>query len=106
MIPSVFGLKGMAIAAVLSGAVAFTTGWKLRDTFCDAAEARAQVAHLQRQIDAQAAAARADAELFPAQEKDLSAVEATTDALKNNQISAGECFTAGDVDRLRKLWPE
>lgn len=36
-----FGLKAMAIAALVSGVAMFAAGWSVRDAFCDAATARA-----------------------------------------------------------------
>lgn len=52
LIPGAFGLKGIAIAAALGLAVGAGGGWKVRDAFCDAAAARAELANVQSKLDA------------------------------------------------------
>lgn len=95
-----FALIGAAVAFVVGG----YAGWQARDWKCDAAAGKAQTQHDQRQLDAHDAASTSEATLFPAQEKDLAQLETKTNELRS-KISSGECFTHGDVDRLRDLWP-
>lgn len=52
MIPSLFGLKGMAIAGGISLIIGIGIGWKGRDALCDAAAARLQVASLKADLKA------------------------------------------------------
>lgn len=98
-------LKLVAISAVVALVVGFGGGWKVRDAFCDAAEQRAKVESLQRQVDAHEAADKANAELAAKQATEISNLEQTAYDLRG-KISAGECFTADDVGWLRRLWPD
>lgn len=47
-----FGLKGMAIAALVSGALSFAGGVWVRDAFCDAAAAKIEVKGLKTDVKA------------------------------------------------------
>jgi len=96
-------LKIAAIGGLVALLVGFGAGWKTKTAFCDAAATRAQSAHDARQHNARDAADASEAQLFPEQERDLSALKEPTDAI-SGKISVGECFAAGDVDRLRELW--
>lgn len=103
-----FGLGSIQtyiIGALVAVAIGFGAGWKTRDAFCDAAEAKAQVAQLQRQINARDAAERANNELADKQAAEISDLERQADDLRG-KISAGECFSVDDVSRLRGLWPK
>jgi hypothetical protein len=102
---AMFGsLKWIALSSAITFAVGSLAGWKTRDAFCDAAEAKAQVEHLQRQVNAQVAADKVNSELSKQQMSEISKLEQQADELRD-KISAGVCFTAHDVDRLRNLWP-
>lgn len=98
------GLKMALISSAVALVVGGIGGWTVRDWKCDAAAGKAQTQHDQRQLDGHDAAAASETALVPAQHEALSNLEARIDAIRT-KISAGECFAAGDVDRLRTLWP-
>lgn len=91
-------------ALVLAISVVFGAGWKTRDAFCDAAAAKAEVATLQKRLDAATAASKADTKVAAAQADELKELEEQTNALRD-KISAGECLSESDVDWLRRIWP-
>jgi uncharacterized protein HemX len=93
-----------AVALVLGVGGSFYGGWKLRDTICDAAANKAQVDWLQRQFEANTAAEQVNREMHDEHAAEIAKLEEATHAL-TGKISAGVCFTADDVDQLRKLWP-
>lgn len=103
MIPSIFGLKGMAVAAGIALVIGSASGWKVRDAFCDAAAAKLEVIRLQKQVAARDAAAAEDQKLRDADAESKSQLEGAVRALQD-KISAGECLPAADADRLRDLW--
>lgn len=98
---------GIAIGALV---VAFGSGWGVRDAFCDAKEAkallaseRARVKALEDNIAKIAAAHKADAaraETNAAEIERLEGIIRDTEA----KITAGECFSADDAERVRSLW--
>jgi hypothetical protein len=96
-------LKFAAIAAGIASVVAFGAGWKTRDAFCDAAEARARVASLEKQITAYHTAAQQDAERVRAAEETKAKMEGVARELET-KITAGVCMSGDDADRLRDLW--
>lgn len=51
MLSSVFSLKTTAIAAVIAAAIGFSSGWWVRDAFCDAAEAKRDLAEAQAKVE-------------------------------------------------------
>lgn len=99
-----FGLKAFLIGGVAALVIGFGAGVKVRDAFCDAAEQKAKVRLLERQISARTAAEDSEAALVPEQKKDLTELEDRTNDLRS-KISPGECFSANDVDWLRNnVW--
>jgi hypothetical protein len=97
-------LKIVAVGGVVALVVGFGAGYKVRDAFCDAGEAKAQVLHLQRQLLASKEAEAANTKLILEQDEALLKLENDINEMRG-KISVGECFTDGDVDRLRRLWP-
>lgn len=110
LLASVLGFRGMAIAGAVALAIGFGGGWKARDYFADAAATRAALA---------TANARADAlqsnlnRIRIAQEQDNQIATEASGRLAEMirihngllaEISSGKCFTAADVDRLRRGW--
>lgn len=89
---------------VLAVALLFGAGWKTRDAFCDAAAAKLEIATLQKQIKASAAAAQQDVARAEAQSKELTELEERINDLKAH-ITDGGCLSESDVDWLRRIWP-
>jgi hypothetical protein len=89
---------GLALAVGL-----FFSGWKTRDAFCDAAEAKRQVEELRSQIEARDAAARGDQKRAA---EDVKIKEQLKEVIRGleSKVATGECFSAGDVDSIRSLW--
>jgi predicted RNase H-like nuclease (RuvC/YqgF family) len=89
---------GLALAIGL-----FFSGWKTRDAFCDAAEAKRQVRELTRQIEARDEAMKRDATRAAANVKELETLQEAIRGLEG-KMAQGECFSADDVERIRSLW--
>lgn len=100
---SLVGIKTVLISAAVALAVGGFGGWKARDALCDAAKAKAEVASLQRAVAARDEAMKRDSETIKTQAADRERLEGAIHDLEN-RISAGECLSADDADRLRKLW--
>ena len=102
-IPSIFNLKGMAIGVAIAFLAGSASGWKVRDAFCDAAEAKRQVAELRLQLDARDAAAKADQGKAALQFKKIEQLEtAIRDA--ESKTDSTVCLDRSDTRRLRNLW--
>lgn len=94
-------IKFVAVAIVLL-ATGFA-GWKLRDNSCDAAAARAEVAALNRRLEASDAAALQDQQIAATVAAKKTELEGVVRDLES-KVSSGVCFDRADTDRLRKLW--
>jgi hypothetical protein len=102
-ISSLFNLKGLSIAIVLAFLAGSAGGWKARDALCDAAEAKAQVVVLRKQLEARDAAAKADAGKAALQSATIDKLEsAIRDA--ESKTPATVCLDRNDTRRLRDLW--
>ena len=101
MFGSLLGLKGIAIASAVSLAVGFGAGVWVRDAFCDAAAADAQVRALARQLEAAQVAGFEDSKRASAAAADAANLEARIHALQGTD---SVCLPAADADRLRDLW--
>lgn len=102
-ISSLFNLKGMAIAVAIAFLAGSAGGWKVRDAFCDAAEAKAEVVSLRKQIEARDAAARADAGKAALQSAKIGKLE---EAIREAESKTSDalCLDRSDTRRLRNLW--
>jgi uncharacterized protein HemX len=97
-------VRVLAVVSVLGIVGGAYSGWKVRDWKADAQMNAAQVDWLQRQFEANTAAEKVNQELHDEHAAEIAKLEEATHAL-TGKISAGVCFTADDVDQLRKLWP-
>lgn len=102
-IPSLFGLKTIAIVAAIALTIGLASGWKVRDAFCDAAASRIEVQNLQRQLKASREAATGDALKAQEDAETINALKKKASELED-QISTGECLTDADTSRVRDLW--
>lgn len=98
-----FGLKGMAIAAGIALLAGLGTGWKVRDAFCDAASAKAEVETLKTQIRARDFAGVGDGVRALNDAAERARLESKVDELQS-QISDGECLSDADARRVLDLW--
>ena len=106
-----FGLKGMAIAAVIAFAVGSASGWRVANKFSDAAHYKAltkaltsRIATLEDRANKSVAAAKTDQERAAAAEAARAAAEEKANDLVGKVID-GQCFGADDTVQLRRLWP-
>jgi uncharacterized protein HemX len=97
-------VRVLAVVSVLGLVGGAYSGWKVRDWKADAEMNAAQVDWLQRQFEANTAAEQVNREMHDEHAAEIAKLEEATHAL-TGKISAGVCFTADDVDELRKLWP-
>jgi hypothetical protein len=97
-------VRVLAVVSVLGLVGGAYSGWKIRDWKADAEMNEAQVNWLQREFEARAASEQVNREMHDEHAAELAKLEEATNAI-TGKISAGVCFTADDVDRLRLLWP-
>lgn len=102
-IPNLFGLKTLAIGVALAFLVGSFSGWKVRDAFCDAAQAKAQVVVLTKQIEANEAAAKGDLPKLEAAQKEIEELKRKAQDAES-RTSTGECLSPDDADRVRHFW--
>jgi hypothetical protein len=97
-------VRVLAVVSVLGLVGGAYSGWKIRDWKADAEMNEAQVNWLQRQFEANTAAEQVNREMHDEHAAELAKLEEVNNAI-TGKISAGVCWTADDVDRLRLLWP-
>lgn len=99
------GLKGILIASVASSLLGLGGGWWIRDAFCDAAKARAEVAALRNRINSITTSLASDSQQALSDADQLSRLEKLINDLKSKINSPDAvCFSVDESDSLRRIW--
>lgn len=102
-----FGLKGIAIASGVALLVGAGFGWKTRDAFCDAAQAKAELAMARAEVKAiQDRLLAADAAVAAYERRlteDAAADRANREKADDTPANAGACLPADAARRLRDI---
>lgn len=103
-------LQLYGIVALVIATVAFGTGWKVRDAFCDAAALRVQaqayeakIRALQDNIAQINGTLEADSKRAAEDAAKIEDMEREANELKS-KISAGICLPSDDTERLREFF--
>lgn len=107
MFGGLLSIKGLAIASGLALVAGGFAGWQARDAFCDAAQAKEQLAHARAQIALLNDRIKTVESINAAHQKrleaDTAAAEANEGAVDDVPKNTSACLMRDVAERLRKV---
>lgn len=103
IVNAILGVRTFIIVGAIAAVVSFGGGYYVKGKFCDAREAKARVASLERQLRAHQEASKEAADKAIKDQQTLSELESKFDEIRS-KISAGDCLSDADAAGLQNIF--